>query len=501
MIIYKTGKKSWENRHETFRQPISDLYQLGNEPNLSALNGYNDTTAGLQLLVKQAIKAGTTLRALGAGWSWTKVTTPGKGIMLDTKMLNTRFTLNAASLNAAWKPQASQLFFVQCGMGIWELNEYLRSKGLSLKTTGASNGQTIAGAIGTGAHGSAIDVGAVQDAVLGLHLVTGANKHVYLQKKSNPVVLKTFTDKLGAELIEDDDTFSAALVSFGSFGLVHGVLLEAEPLFLLEGYMRRLPYDASLQQVMNTLDFNQAVGLPYGQERPYHFSSYLNPYDMDKGAYVTVMYKRNYAEPYLQPAKNPNGLGPGDDAPCFIGRMLQVLPALVPTAVNKLLAASITPFEKQTGTIGEIFNNTTLHGKLQSAAIGLPIAYVTQVADLLLKLNKTKGPFAGLFAFRYVKQSQASLAFTRYSHTCICELDGVFSDRTNNFYTAVWDALEKSGIPFTFHWGKVNELNRTRLRNMYGADLDKWLTARNTLLDAKAQAVFNNPLMKKWGLV
>jgi hypothetical protein len=501
MITFKTGKKSWENRHETFRQPITDMYQLGNEPNLPALGGYNDTTAGIQLLIKQAIKEGTTLRALGAGWSWTKVTVPGKGLLIDTKMLNTRFTLNAASVKTGWKAQAGQLFFAQCGMGIWELNEYLRSKGLSLKTTGASNGQTIAGAIGTGAHGSAIDVGAVQDAVRGLHIITGANKQVYLQKKSDAVVLKSFADKLGAELIEDDDLFAAALVSFGSFGFVHGVLVEAEPLFLLEGYLRRLPYNASLQTVMNTLDFTQAEGLPYGQERPYHFSSYLNPYDMAKGAYVTVMYKRPYQEPYPKPSKNANGLGPGDDAPCFIGRMLQVLPALVPTAVNKLLATSITPFEKQVGTIGEIFSNTSLHGKLQSAAIGLPVAYVTQVADILLALNKTKGPFAGLFAFRYVKQSQASLAFTRFAPTCICELDGVFSERTTNFYTAAWAALEKAGIPFTFHWGKVNELNRTRLNNMYGTDVDKWLAARNSLLDAKTRAVFNNPLMKKWGLV
>jgi hypothetical protein len=341
----------------------------------------------------------------------------------------------------------------------------------------------------------------VQDAVLGLHIITGANKHVYLQKKSNPVLLKSFTDKLGAELLEDDDVFSAALVSFGSFGIIHGVLVEAEPLFLLEGYLRRLPYDAGLQHIMNTLDFSHSTGLPYGTERPYHFSSYLNPYDIAGGAYVTTMYKRPYAEPYNRPSKNPNGLGPGDDAPCFIGRMLQVVPALVPLTVNKLLAGSITPFEKETGTIGEIFSNTTLHGKLQSAAIGLPAERVKDVAELLMKVNKSHGPFAGLFAFRYVKRSQALLAFTKFETTCICELDGVFSERTNRFYTAVWSALETAGIPFTFHWGKVNELSKTRLKNMYGAALDTWLTARNTLLDTKSKTVFNNPLMKEWGLI
>ena len=54
--------------------------------------------------------------------------------------------------------------------------------------TGASNGQTIVGAMSTGAHGSSFDVGAVQDYIIGMHLIVGPNRHIWLERKSAPVV-------------------------------------------------------------------------------------------------------------------------------------------------------------------------------------------------------------------------------------------------------------------------------------------------------------------------
>ena len=75
MKIFKTGATKWQNRHETFIENINNLYELGNEHSLDALDGYNDTTKGLQQLIKDAITKKLPLRALGAGWSWMKIAT------------------------------------------------------------------------------------------------------------------------------------------------------------------------------------------------------------------------------------------------------------------------------------------------------------------------------------------------------------------------------------------------------------------------------------------
>ena len=500
MNIFKTGKHEWENKHETFVEKIQDLYEIANENALNALEGYNDTTKGFQSLIRNAIDTDTPLRSLGAGWSWTRIATAENGLMLDTKPLNTSMSISDQSVSPTYTGSPKKLLFAQCGNGVWELSRELRHRNLCLKTSGASNGQTIAGVLATGAHGSAFDFGAVQEFVVGLHIITGPDKHIYLERKSAPVVSDSFIQKLQTELVQDDELFNAALVSMGAFGVVHGVMIETEDLFLLECYMRRMPYDDTLKHLMRTLDFSDA-NLPYGSERPFHFAVSINPYDLKTGAYVYSFYKRPYGDDYPRPTANTAGIGPGDDAACFIGKLTHVLPALVPTIVNKLLAGSLKPFEKVFGTMGEIFNNTSLHGKLLSAAMGISIDDVNRVTDLLLEANKTSGPFTGLFAFRFVKKTNATLGFTRFEHTCVFELDGAFSAETSRFFKEIWKRLDEENIPYTMHWGKVNELDFERINKMYGEqNVTAWISARNKLLDADSMKVFTNSIMQQWGL-
>ncbi|CAN5618589.1 hypothetical protein BH10BAC3_BH10BAC3_39410 [soil metagenome] len=501
MKIIKTGTRQWENKHETFIESIKDMYVVGNENAMSALEGYNDATKGFQSLIRNAIDTNTPLRTLGAGWSWMHIATATNGIMLDTKQLNTTLRVSSQGVSSDYTGDPNKLLFAQCGNGVWELSRELRGRKLSLKASGASNGQTIAGVLATGAHGSAFDFGAVQEFVVGLHIIVGPDKHIFLERRSAPVVSESFIRNLDTELIRDDDLFDAALVSVGAFGIIHGVLIETEDLYLLECYMRRMPYNDSLKRLMTTLDFTDSE-LPFGSERPYHFAVSLNPYDMDGGAYVYSFYKRPYHEDYVRHVNpDPNGLGPGDDGPCFIGKIVHVLPDLVPMVVNKALAGALKPYEKVFGTLGEIFNNTTLHGKLLSAAIGVSIEDVNRVADMLLETNQEKGPFLGLFAFRFVKQTKATLGFTRFDHTCVFELDGAFSSDTSNFFREVWKRLDEENISYTTHWGKVNELDFDKINKMYGSsNVDAWIEARNKLLDADTMKVFTNPLMKQWGL-
>jgi hypothetical protein len=512
MIIDKTGNATWTNRHETFTESIKDLYELSDDQSLDALSGYNDATQGYLNMISEAIANQVPFRALGAGWSWTKIATVNNGIMLDTKSLNTVFDITSDSIDAASNKDPKYLLFAQSGNGIWEIEKHLRQKSQSLKASGASNGQTIAGAIGTGAHGSAFNVGAVQDYVVGLHIIVSANRHVYLERQTDPVVSANFIQNLKTELIQDDDLFNAALVSFGSFGVIQGVMIETEDLFLLETYMTRMKYDDSeegqiLKNVMQTLDFSQA-NLPHENLLPYHFSVIINPYDLSNGVYVNTMYKGLYRDDYTPEPPNGAGLGPGDDAPAFIGMVTGFIPATIPGLVNLVLSSALDVSKKNSdgspipkyGILGEIFNNTTLRGKVLSAAVGFPIQYVNKVIHLMLQLNADIGPFPGLFSFRYMAKTKATLGFTRFDKTCVMELDASYANNIFTFYSKVWLMLENEDIPFTFHWGKVNEINPQRLSNMYGSSTPAWKAARNRLLDSHSIQVFTNPILQQWGL-
>ena len=52
------------------------------------------------------------------------------------------------------------------------------------------------------------------------------------------------------------------------------------------------------------------------------------------------------------------------------------------------------------------------------------------------------------------------------------------------------------------HWGKFNSfLNKTRVREMYGENVDKWIASREALLEnPKVRQVFTNAFLTSVGL-
>jgi hypothetical protein len=494
--VIPSGDKIWINRHETVTQPVDNIYTIFNGDSGNVVNDYNATTAAVQDLIGKAVNEGKTIRALGGCWSFSDVAATD-GWLVNTMGMNMLFTISARSISPDYTGNRDQLLFVQCGNSVQELNRYLESNGKSLKTSGASNGQTISGAIATGTHGSAYNFGATQDFVVGLHVIISPDRHVWLERASYPVVSDSLLSNLKAEVIRDDEIFNAALVSIGSFGFIHGVLIETEEKYLLEGYRQMIPYNDALKHVMETLDFTNAP-LPHGSEPPYHFQVLINQYDLSAGAYVTSMYKRSFSDNYTPPVSNPDKAGPGDDVPTFIGKLTDLVSASIPVLVNNLIKIECEPGNWM-GTTGEIFSNTDTRGKVLSTAMGIPVNYVTQVNDILIQLN-SKDPFPGVFAYRYVKPSNATLAFTRFDPTCVVELDGVQSDLTWNFYRAVWNELLQRGIPYTFHWGKINDLNDQKVKNIFQNDRERWVQARNKLLPAESLTVFSSPPLKNLGL-
>jgi hypothetical protein len=123
------------------------------------------------------------------------------------------------------------------------------------------------------------------------------------------------------------------------------------------------------------------------------------------------------------------------------------------------------------------------------------------VIELLLAINKSSGPFVGVFAFRFVKASKATMAFTHFAPvTCVLELDGVQSKGTMRFYDAVWAEMDRQGISYTFHWGKMNILDAGRVRSIYGSSLDSFLAQRTKHVDADTLRIFSNNALRRYGI-
>jgi FAD/FMN-containing dehydrogenase len=493
-----TGQHYWQNYHRNLTEGVTHIVDVWNpDPSASTLEGYNATTRGLQEAIGYALHNHLELRAVGGRWSWAPVAVTD-GVLLNTRPLNYRFRIGPQFRASQQDPRT--LLFVQCGTSIADLNTYLKARQLSLKTSGASNGQTIAGALSTGTHGAAIDVGAVPDYVVGLHLVCSpTGKTVWLERKSDPVTTDGFADKLGATRTADDDLFNAALVSFGSFGIIHGVLIEVSPLYYLQAWRKVMPR-ADLKKAMERLEF-AGVQLPR-QDRPFHFQVVLNPYDK-ANAYVTVMYRYPSPQSDCQPSKPAGKIGPGENALEIIGAITDAAPDIVPATVSTVIKAEYGEYAGVCGTHGEIFGDTTTQGRTFSTAMGIPLANVTQAVEVAEQaVHDHEAP--ALVALRYVKSSRGTLAFTSHGErTCVLEMDGPWSARTQAACEQAWKKLTDDGIPYTFHWGKVNNLDDQRVRSMYGDRVKNWLAARRALLGSDRlllERVFANRFLRQLDL-
>lgn len=513
--IIITDNYRWSNEHNNIQRQVLHRYQISN----STIGGFKDGLAGIQKMIGLARSGNERLRSYGGKWSLSDVAICNDSIH-DSKPLTYFGTVGVNSINGTAlfpdDPTAleKRLFFFQSGCQINQINNVLESRGFCLPTTGASNGQTISGAVSTGTHGSALKIGAMQDYVRAIHIVTSESDHFFIQPDSNPIINSNFSNVFGAKLITDDKLFYSAVVSFGSFGVIHGYIVEALTLFMFETYCTRIDYDNAEAVYQHLKNFRHSAsdnlksfltdfGLPFDQD-PYHLDIIVNPYASSKNSYLRVMYKKKLDQNKLSPPPGGSSTRVGDDIISLIGMMSDSASAVVPVIVNGLFGSVAEEQSGYTQTPKNIFGDSTIYrpkGGSASTELGVPIDKAEQAVRTVMRIANQSN-FAGLIGVRFVRNSKATVAFTRFSPlTCTIELPGLNSLNTQNFYLKVFKGMDDLNIPFTLHWGQEGDYSRSRLTSMYGNKLTEWIEERNKFLpDPMQRYMFSNDFMKRCGL-
>ena len=286
-------KTIWQPKHLTFEQTVTGVDQLFNPSGGADAARYVATTGNIQRLMGEAAAAGVHFRAYGGTWSMSSCAATD-GWLLDTSGLNLLFHLRPTSIRTTYGGDRNSLWLAQGGCSIAGLSRRLMPQGKPLQACGASNGQSIAGAIATGTHGSAIRFGGIGEAVRGLHIVVSPTRSIWLEPASDRVTEDGFAAHLGAELVRDDEQFCAALVHFGSLGFIQGVLFQARPLYTLRAWRRRLPYDNAFKAAIASFD-PAALPVPLPDSSCpggdlFHYSLVVDPFHLERGVFVTAMY-------------------------------------------------------------------------------------------------------------------------------------------------------------------------------------------------------------------
>jgi hypothetical protein len=507
-MIRENGPQKWENIHVTYQTKLDNLIDIDNSTiNDEKTNGFDllkQAATDIDSIIQKSKKEGKRIRALGSGWALTDIAITDN-ILINTKLLNGCFEVSENNYNESYASEKRPyLIIAQCGIAVGELNIYLEVTALTgikraLKTAGIGAGQTIAGAVSGNTHGAAINFGAMPDFVVGLQLITGTGKSLWIERATYPVVNDHFISELDSELIRDDDVFYAALVSFGAFGVITAMAIETEPVYHL-----KFPPVTNINHKdlkLKLSNFN-----PQEFNSLHHFEFIFDPYD--EVAMLTTATKVKFIpnHPHPKPLwiiRNRKGFAPGDK----ITNVLLKFP-LIPNKIKTKI--QFGQYRKNAilgdveSTSGQLFTATItyLEGYTESA-IAVSINNAAKMIDIIKKvIKKMKLPY--ICQARTVHPTKSLLGFTHHEPKTVIFEFGLSNDsKFALFEKNMVKEMEDNDIAFSFHWSKNSGIDPQRLLKMFGADrVEKWLKARKKVFnnDLSLMKIFDNKHVLRGGL-
>ncbi|NUR30224.1 MAG: FAD-binding protein, partial [Catenulispora sp.] len=209
----------------------------GNQQARAARVATPRTASEVVEILRAAADDGLTVKAVGSGHSFTPAAVTDGVLVKPTGLTRLKQIDKEAGLVT-----------VESGMPLHQLNALLAENGLALTNMGDIQVQTVAGAIGTGTHGTGRASGSIAAQVAALELVLAGGEIVNCSPEQN------------AEL------FQAARLGVGAIGYVTAVTFRTEPTFLLTAREEPMRLDAVLDGFDELVADNE------------HFEFYWFPY-------------------------------------------------------------------------------------------------------------------------------------------------------------------------------------------------------------------------------
>ncbi len=460
-----------------------------------------------------------TLRAIGSRWSFSRIIEPGQ-LIVDPANLNAIFEVNPDWLTADYRARQRRGFkpmLVQGGTQIASINRRLLERGLALQTSGAGDGHRIAGCLATGTHGSALNVGAVHDTVLGFHLITAPDQSIFVQSRTNPVCDDAVIEWLRRETglfvtrVDDDELFAAAQVSLGALGFAHAVVIEAEPLYSLRGrIVSRNFADAEVWNALTDLDTRRFH--PDVDQAPFHFEIIFNPHPIEgrAGAFIKMFWKGSGD---AAPHESPMPVAPdmSSDAMDVIASLSQALDGPLSSlgvrlAIADQLEKRYKPGDRSPQVPGMVFGPTGLppgHGASTEVVVELSKTrrVLEELYAILIREGARGNHLLGAVAVRFVPRTNSLLGLNIRQNNAYIELPSIRNAEVLDIYRQWWNALDAAGIDFGCHWGQLHGMNPDRMDKYFKERVARWRAARaRILIDETSRRVFSNPLLSEVGL-
>lgn len=176
---------------------------------------------GVQRAVLAAASQGLTVKAVGAGHSFTGIAV-APGVLLELADLQGLVSADTATGRVT----------LLAGTRLHRIPGLLAPYGLAMENLGDIDRQSISGAISTGTHGTGARFGGLATQVVGVTMITAAGEFLRIDEHRNSELLP------------------AVAVGLGALGIIVEVTLQCVPAFLLHAIDEPVPLD----DVLTSLD-------------------------------------------------------------------------------------------------------------------------------------------------------------------------------------------------------------------------------------------------------
>jgi FAD-linked oxidoreductase len=395
-------------------------------------------------LVVACQKAGTRIRVVGSGHSFTRL------VQTEECLLSLDHLQGIISVDPL-----QQTVEVWAGTKLKTLGQLLHQEGYSQENLGDINVQSIAGAVSTGTHGTGINFGSISTQVVGLTVVTASGEVMEVSEQTQP------------------ELFKAMQVSLGLLGIIVRVKLRVLPAYRLRYQSRRMPLDeclASLEMFKTEHRHFEFFSFPYSDTVQVKFMNQ-----------TTDLPSANQRWSYVKKMVVENGLF------WLLSEGCRLRPSLT-RGVSRLSAQSV-PSVLESGYSHQLFATPRLV-RFYEMEYCLPAEHMAPaIRDLRQAIEQERFAVHFPIECRYVKKDDIWLSPAYERNSAFIAVHMYKGMPFESYFTRMEEIFARyGGRP---HWGKMHSMTAEKLHSLYPRLAD-FLSVRAELDPA---GLFVNPYL------
>lgn len=542
MEIIEIEGGEWLDEHRTRDRRAVRTFKLKGSATRNLAADLAQRTQKLGALLDRLAVQGHPVTITGSAWSQSDLFA-SPAVRIDTAQDTAIWDIPSAALGSQFTGNAQHFIMASGGARLKDIMQFLDERGLSFRTAGSHNGQSIAGAIATGTHGSLLGEMGLETHIRGLLFVAGSGASHWIADPDCPVLGEDFVARFATQA--DPGLFTDTVIHLGGLGYLAAVLIEAVPRFGLSWKKALAPLAHGWWDAVAKADYASAAAPVIGGRQPAFYELTFDPNRrLDEAVMQTIYWHDELPTEYPRaPGPAPrhecvrdtldvvadaiNGFSAymvashadmddeGDDSEDGIfsfARRLRLLDIAGMTFDDFAEEIAQKPTSQRPESLLALTGNWQPRDVLGiridtfNAALGVPVADLRRTLEIGISIaSKWRKHF--VLTVRFATKSRASMSFLRFDDTAIINIDGLtragiagWISHSDEFSRDFTNALEDAGIAFSMHWGKDIPSRAEKITADFGDAAIRYKAARAALVPAPVRDILCPPQLKAWGL-